>query len=183
MQSPQNIFSLVNHEVYVLTARHGERENGQIATWIMSATLAHGHARVVAVVSRGNFTHGLLEASGRFALSMLTAEQLELLPHFGLLSGHDRDKMEGISMARTPAGLPVLAVCAGWVECAVMDSIDGGDRVVYLADVSASELFPGRPPLRKADAFARLPDDVRHALVKNRADEGVGDRELIRALG
>lgn len=180
MPTPADIFSLVNHEVYVLTARHGERENGQVATWIMPATLARGHARVTAVISRRNFTHGLLEASGRFALSMLADDQLDLLPHFGLLSGHDRDKMQGVALQRTPAGLAVLAQGCGWVECQVMNSLDGGDRVIYLADVTASQMRPGVEPLCKADAFARLPADVTAALVQKRVNEGERDRELIR---
>jgi flavin reductase (DIM6/NTAB) family NADH-FMN oxidoreductase RutF len=176
----QNIFSLTNHEVYVLTACHGGRENGQIATWIMPATLATGYHRVVAVVSRANFTHGLLEASGKFALSLLAVEQKELLPHFGLFSGHDQDKMAGVALERTGAGLPVIKEAVGWVECKVMDAMEGGDRVIYLADVVDSQFTPERRPLCKADAFASLPDEVRQALVQKRVDEGKRDAGIIR---
>ncbi len=180
MTTPANIFSLVNHEVYVLTARHEGRENGQIATWVMPATLARGFARVSAVVSRRNYTHGLLAASGRFALSMLATDQLALLPHFGLLSGHEQDKMAGVPIQRTPGGLPVIEGCCGWVECEVMDRLEGGDRVIYLADVTASEVNQGCEPLCKADAFARLPEQERRQLQQKRVDEGERDRGLIR---
>ncbi len=179
-QNTRNILSLTNHEVYVLTARHGGKENGQVATWIMPATLARGFDRVVAVVSRANFTHGLLEASGQFALNMLAAGQIDLLHRFGVLSGRDQDKMAGLPLERTPAGLPALAEAVGWMECRVMDAMDGGDRVIYLADVTASRLNPDREPLRKADAFAALPDEVRQALIQKRLDEGERDRDVIR---
>ena len=176
----RNIFSLTNHEIYVLTAAHQGRENGQVATWIMPATLARGYDRLVAAISRNNFTHGLLEGSGRFALSLLAQEQVELLPHFGLLSGHDQDKMTGVPLERTPGGLPVLQGAVGWVECEVMDAMDSGDRVIYLADMVNSHLRPDRAPLRKVDAFSRLPVAVRQALVRKRVDEGERDAGLIR---
>ena len=176
----RNIFSLTNHEVYVLTAAHEGRENGQVATWIMPATLAAGFHRLVAVISRNNFTHGLLAGSGRFGLSLLARAQVDLLPHFGLLSGHDQDKMSGVPLERTPSGLPVLSEAVGWVECEVMDAMEGGDRVVYLADIVHSRLHPDRAPLRKGDALSSLPDAVRQALVQKRVDEGARDAGLIR---
>jgi flavin reductase (DIM6/NTAB) family NADH-FMN oxidoreductase RutF len=60
---PGSIFSLTDHEIYVVTARHEGRDSGQIATWIVPATLVPDRPRIAVIISPQNFTHGLIAAS------------------------------------------------------------------------------------------------------------------------
>ncbi len=179
---PGSIFSLTNHEIHVVSARAGDRENGQIATWIMPATLVEGHPRIVAILSPQNFTHSLIAASGMFALSLLRADQHELVPLFGLVSGRDIDKFDGLALARTPAGLPVLADSCGWAECKIVTAIDAGDRMLYLADVTAQQVFASPVPLRKRAAFAAQSDEIRALLVEKHLRDGARDASLLRTV-
>lgn len=175
---PGSIFSLTNHELFVVTAAHEERDNGQIATWIVPATLVPSRQRVVAVLSRMNFTHELISASGRFAINLLATGQEALVPLFGLYSGRDRDKFENIERYRTSRGLPVLMDTCGWAECVVRESIDAGDRMIYLADIEEQLLRFGKQPLRKYDAFALLPDEIRLQLEEKHRLDAVRDIPL-----
>ncbi len=178
-----SIFALTNHELWVVTARDGERRAGQLATWLLPATLVPDRPRVVALLSPENHTHGLVRASGGFALSLLAEGQEALVPHFGLRSGRELDKLAGVELdAPSPAGLPLLAGTCGWAECAILDALDGGDRIVYLAEVTAQRLHAGRRPLRKQEAFARLPADVVAALRAKAARDGERDRALQRSF-
>ncbi len=179
---PQSMFSLTNHEIFVLTAHHEGRDNGQVATWIMPATLVPDHPRIAAILSPQNYTHELIALSGRFILHMLAAGQHQLLPRFGLHSGRDRDKFEGMNVWRTPTGLPVIEGCCGWAECRIVTSLNAGDRIVYLADIIAQELQAGCTPLRKRDAFAVQPEDVRIALEEKHRIDGERDRAFIRTF-
>lgn len=176
---PGSLFSLTNHEIYVITARHDGRDNGQVATWIMPATLVPDRARVVAVISPQNFTHDLIAASGRFAINLLSDAQADLLPRFGLRSGRDTDKFDGLSFGRTSTGIAVLDGVCGWAECRIVASIDSGDRRIYLADVIEQEIARGRTPLRKQEAFAAQPGDIRAALEKKHRVDGERDRALM----
>jgi flavin reductase (DIM6/NTAB) family NADH-FMN oxidoreductase RutF len=177
---PGSIFSLTDHELYVVSARDGDRENGQIATWIMPATLVPGHPRIAAVLSPQNYTHTLIAASGMFALSMLRDDQADLVPLFGLVSGRDIDKFDGLALARTPAGLPVLVDSCGWVECRIASAIDAGDRMLYLADVTAQQVFSTPTPLRKRAAFAAQSDEIRTLLEEKHRRDGARDASLLR---
>lgn len=176
------MFHLTNHEVWAITATHDGRRGAQIATWVVPGSLATGVTRAVLVLSPGNFTCGLVTASGRLVLQLLAADQLDLLVGLGLHSGRDRDKLAGMDLGVSPSGLPILPGTCGWAEMVVVDRMDGGDRIVLLADAVAQGPGPGRVPMHRADAFARLPPDARDALVDKKVRDGVRDRALIRNL-
>jgi flavin reductase (DIM6/NTAB) family NADH-FMN oxidoreductase RutF len=179
---PGSILSLTNHELYIVTAAHEGVENGQIATWIMPSTLVRERPRIVAVFSPQNLTHRLIEASGRFVLNMLAVEQINLVPLFGLVSGRDFDKFDGMIIERTASGLPVIPDTCGWAECVIVASNDGGDRKVYIADVVEQKVRSDKLPLRKNEAFALLPADLRHLLEEKHTRDGERDVGLIRSF-
>jgi flavin reductase (DIM6/NTAB) family NADH-FMN oxidoreductase RutF len=180
---PGSMFSLTNHEIWVLTAHHEGRDNGQVATWIMPATLVPDRPRLVAVLSPQNFTHDLIALSGRFVLNLLAEDQADLLPHFGLASGRQVDKFAGAEPRRSPEGIPVLDGCCGWAECRIVSSLDIGDRIVYVADILAQEIRPGMTPLRKKEAFAAQPQEIRRQLEEKHRVDGERDRVFIKTFG
>lgn len=172
---PGSIFSLTDHEIYVVTARHEGRDSGQVATWILPATLVPDRPRVAIVLSPRNFTHGLIAASGRFVLNLLAEEQHALVPLFGLHSTRDIDKFADIQVERTSSGIAVLPGSCGWAECDIVSSMDLGDRIVYAADVVEQRVRPGAVPLRKRAAFALQPEDVRLRLEEKHRVDGARD--------
>lgn len=174
------ILSLTNHELYVVTARHEGSDYGQIATWVMPATLVPDRPRVVVALSVCNATQGAVEASGRFTLQMLSEEQVDLVPLFGGQSSRDVDKFAGLAVERSPSGLPLLPGTCGWMECRILAPMDAGDRIVTLASVEAGAVVEGRTPLRKQSAFARLDPETRAALERKQREDGVRDRTLMK---
>jgi flavin reductase (DIM6/NTAB) family NADH-FMN oxidoreductase RutF len=178
-----SIFSLTNHELHLVTARLGERTGGQIASWVLPATLVPERPRVVVLFSPANHTHELVRGSGRFALNLLAEGQEGLVSRFGLHSGRELDKLAGLPLLPpSPAGLPLLEGTCGWAECAILETLDGGDRIVTLAEVTAEALHPGRRPLRKLEALARLPAAEAAALREKAIRDGDRDRGWIRSF-
>lgn len=174
------LFSLTNHEIYLLSVRDGERDNAMIITWVVPATLVPDLPRVLVVLSRENFSTEIIGKTGTFCLQMLAEGQHELLGKFGLHSGRDEEKLAGYEIQRSPGGLALLAGTCGWAECRVLDQMDGGDRMIYLAEVVAQHVDGNHRPLRKVEAFSRLPIKVSLALGEKRLLDGVRDRKLIR---
>jgi flavin reductase (DIM6/NTAB) family NADH-FMN oxidoreductase RutF len=173
-----SFFSLTNHELYVLTARQGDRMSGQIATWILPCTLAPSKGRLVAIISPLNYTHELMAATGRFTVQMLAHDQAHLVPRFGLQSGRDTNKFEGLDPDFTPSGLPLLRGTCGWAECVIRSAVDTGDRRVYVADIIAEHREPGKLPLRKDAAFAAQPPDILRRLAEKALVDGSKSEEL-----
>ena len=177
---PTSIFSLTNHELYVVTAAHNGKENGQIASWIFPATLVAGTPRLVAVLSPMNFTYQLIRESRRFTVQLLSANQDDLVPRFGLLTGKSIDKFRGLSLQRTASGLPLLEGTCGWIECTIIDEIDSGDRMIVLAEVVEQQVYPDKYPLRKLDAFMKLPVEIRMDLMQKATRDGERDAALMK---
>lgn len=179
---PTSIFSLTNHEVYLITSKHGDRENGQIATWVIPATLAAGTPRIVAIISKRNFTYELIHQSKMFVVHMLASDQHDLLPLFGLSSGREKNKFEDMQIERTQHGSPIIVGTCGWAECMIVDEMDSGDRIIYLADVIDQKVFSGKQPLHKVEAFMKQPEEIRTQLLEKAKRDGEKDWELMKKL-
>ena len=179
---PGSMFSLTNHEIWELTAHHEGRDNGQVATWIMPATLVPDRPRIAAVLSPQNFTHDLIALSGHFVLHLLAEDQHALLPHFGLHSGRHTDKFDGMTPRRSARNIPVLDGVCGWAECRIVSSLDSGDRIIYLADILEQHIDEGKRPLRKQEAFAAQSDDVRRQLEEKHRVDGEHDRVFMKSF-
>jgi|GEM_PF-994021 flavin reductase (DIM6/NTAB) family NADH-FMN oxidoreductase RutF len=178
------LFSLTNHEIYLLSVRDDAPDNAQdnamIITWVVPATLVPDMPRVLVVLSTENLSTEIIGKTGQFCLQMLAEGQHELLGKFGLRSGREEDKLAGHKIERSPGGLALFAGTCGWAECRVLDEMNGGDRMIYLAEVVAQHVDGSRRPLRKVEAFSKLPLKVSMALGEKRLLDGARDRELIR---
>ncbi len=182
MTTPESIFHLTNQEIFVVTAAHTGQLGGQVATWVMLATLIPERLRVVTTISPFNYTQSLLQQSQRFVLNLLAEGQEDWLVLFGLYSGRDINKFAAIDFALSPTGIPILPQTCGWAECVIGQSVDLGDRILYIAEVVNHHVEPNRQPLREIAAFAALPEDIRQALAsKLEADIG-RSRGLIKSL-
>lgn len=147
-----------------MTAAHAGQISGQVATWVMLASLVPEQLRVVVAVSPFNFTNELIQASGQFTLNLLAADQTAWMVRFGLYSSREINKFEGIFYQLSPEGLPLLPDTCGWAECRIGQQLFTGDRYLYIADVLEHQVDPERQPLREQEAFSQLTADERTAL-------------------
>ena len=173
-----SIFRLTNPEIYVVTTAQGDQLAGQVATWVTLATLVPDSPRVIVVLSPHTHTSSLLQASQSFVLNMLADDQEDFLESFGLRSGFKRDKFADIQLTRTESGLPVLPETCGWALCKVAQSIDVGDRIIWIADVVKQSVNPDKQPLRRVEGLNALPDEIRQELLQQRLADIERDRPL-----
>jgi tRNA(Arg) A34 adenosine deaminase TadA/flavin reductase (DIM6/NTAB) family NADH-FMN oxidoreductase RutF len=175
-----SLFEQADPAVYLVSARAGAERAGMIASWVTQATLAVERPRVLAVISVATRTRRLIEASGRFALQLLDEGQAGVVARFALPAPEGLDKWEGFDAGRTRAGLPLVAGGCGFAECAVVDRLHTGDRVVYLADVVEERVTAGRSPLRERAALAGQPPEAAEALRRSYELDVRRDDALLR---
>ncbi|MBF2097440.1 MAG: flavin reductase [Gloeomargaritaceae cyanobacterium C42_A2020_066] len=161
--SPGSIVDHSNRELYLVTAAAAGRRSGCIATWVMPYSLVPQPRRILISLSRLNFTQELVAARGQLALHLLDQAQLPWVARFGLSSGRDQDKFADLAVTESPTGLPLLGDTCGWLICQVLQTVDTGDRVLYLTEAVAEHFNPAGRPLREAD-LGRLPPDIQAAL-------------------
>lgn len=84
---------------------------------------------------------------------------MDLLREFGFFSGRERDKLASIAYDTGVTGSPVLKDCWGYLDCRVVNAMDGGDLTCFLADVEAGEVLMGGDPLSAREARRMIPQD------------------------
>jgi flavin reductase (DIM6/NTAB) family NADH-FMN oxidoreductase RutF len=151
------LFAWIDRELWVLTARSGQRRGGLIATFVAQASLVPDLPRVVAGIAKQHATWELIEASGAFALHLLGQDNLDWVEHFGLRSGRNVDKFASLQAAEAATGSPLLDGAIGWMDCRVEARMDTGDRTLYLARVVESRVTRYGPPLTLKQTLERLP--------------------------
>ncbi len=160
--------------IAAVTSHWRGKSNVQIAVAIAAASIVPDMPRVLLQIYKTNYSHDLIYNSGSFALNFLRHDQLQLIKDFGLVSGRDRDKLSDVGHAPRATGCPVLDDCWGFLDCRVVNAMDGGDmtcfldcRVVnamdggdmtcFLGDVLDGETLTNAEPLYWRDARREIP--------------------------
>ena len=140
------------------------KHNGQIAVAISAASIVLDKPRVAIKIQKRNLTHDLIYSSGAFAVNFLRTDQLDLISSFGLVSGREVDKLADVPYRLGPSGSPVLERCWGYMDCRVVNALDGGDLTCFFADVLEGDTFGtsagGEGPLWWRDAQRQLPTEI-----------------------
>ena len=143
--------------IAVVTTAWDGKPNGQIAVAIAAASIVADRPRVLAQIYKTNHTHGAILQSRAFALNFLKPDQLELIKHFGFVSGREHDKLANVPYSTGPSGSPLLEDCWGYLDCRVVNAMDGGDMTCFLADVIDGTTLVEGEPLWWRDARRLIP--------------------------
>lgn len=153
-QTKKTVLRQFTYGLYVVTARSGAEAGLMTANWISQASFEPPLLTLAA--EAGSHTRALIEASGSFAVNVLSAEQRELAGQLGRTFAKHPAKAQAAAWRPGPeTGSPLLEGALSWVECRVVDSLAAGDHVVYLAEVVEAGLQREGRPLTLAEAGFR----------------------------
>jgi flavin reductase (DIM6/NTAB) family NADH-FMN oxidoreductase RutF len=167
--------------VWLVTAAAGGQRGGLIATFVDSASIVADLPRMLVGLSKQHLTWELVEASGAFGLHLLSEQDLNLITRFGLKSGRDVDKMDGLEVELGQTGSPLLPYGVGWLDCRVESRMDIGDRTIYLAEVVESKVLHFAAPLTGRRLIELVPAQCLTELKLQRHHDSLIDAEVIRA--
>ncbi len=144
--------------IVAVTSSASGRRNGMIANSAQRASLVPSLPRISVYISKPNFTHDLVYASGVFGIHLLRNDQWNLIWHLGLQSARQVDKLSSIAHRLGETGCPLLEDCLTAYECRVINAMDAGAATFFLGDVVAVTSGPGA--LMTSDYFrANIPQD------------------------
>ncbi len=143
--------------IAAVTSSWRGRDNAQIAVAIGGASIVPDQPRVVVQIYKRNFSHNMIYRGGVFVLNFLRQDQLQPIHDFGLRSGRIHQKLEGYDYEDRLISVPVLRDCWGYLECLVVNAMDGGDMTCFLADVVAGNTLSDGPPLTWSQAKRDIP--------------------------
>jgi flavin reductase (DIM6/NTAB) family NADH-FMN oxidoreductase RutF len=175
------VFALTDREVWLLTSRVADARAGLIATFVNQASIVPELPRVIVGLAKQHQTCDAIERSRGFVLHLLTEDQIERVWRFGLQSGRDADKWEGLSCDDRAAGGPRLTDALAWLDCRVEASLDIGDRTVYAAEVVAGGIERAGSPLTMRRLIQLAPPERFRELKDGLLRDATVDAAAIRA--
>ncbi len=170
----------LGREVWVVTAAHGDRRGGLLATFVSPISIVPSLPRLAVALSKLHHTWELVQAAGAFAVHSLTIDQVELAWHFGTQSGRDVDKFATIAHSSGTTGSPILTAAPAFLECRVEASLDTGDRTLYLAEVVAGERPLAFSALTQNQLIERASPEQLQVLRTQLAEDADRDAAAIR---
>ena len=128
--------------VMVLTAEHEGRPCGLTVNAFMTVSLEP--PLVLVSIGRGSRSLPCVEGASRFALSILAEGQEEISR---LFASKDEDKLGKVRTQAGQSGMPLLEGAIAHLECRTARRVEGGDHVLFLAEVEAVRSHAGSPLL------------------------------------
>ena len=139
------MFSLT-YGLFVVTAKEGDKDNGCITN--TAAQVTDTPLRISLTVNKANYTHGMIERTGEFNVSILSEKSsFDTFKHFGFQSGRDVDKFDGYTTAKR-ADNGIFYITEGtnaYISAKVVQSVDLGTHTMFIADVVAGEKLSDAP--------------------------------------
>ena len=168
------LFRQVNREVWVVTAQHGERRGGLLATWVSQASIDPIRPYVLIGIAPNHFTGELIQESGSFVVHLPGVEQARQVLPFAIGSGRTRDKLAGWTVRPGVTGAPCIEGLGPWLECRNRAVLDGGDRLyVWGEAVAGGGVAEGHQGLCERDLFAAASVEELKLLKENREHDSL----------
>lgn len=136
----------LTYGLFVLTAKEGTKENGCIINTVQQVT--SNPLRISIAVNKDNYTHDMIERTGRFNVSILSEEvPFDIFKRFGFQSGREADKFSGLSgVARSENGIFYLTQYVNaFLSGKVAEKVDLGSHTLFIADVEDGEVLSDVP--------------------------------------
>ncbi len=134
------------HGVQVVGAHHEGLSRAYCSHWVSQVSFEE--PVLMASVSPKHDTYPLIEATGRFAVSVLAGDQVAAGQYFSYPGRKFRHLAEEFLDVFPDTDLPVVRDAIAWLHCEVFDQKDMIDHRLFFARVTA--VVPGRlkePPL------------------------------------
>jgi flavin reductase (DIM6/NTAB) family NADH-FMN oxidoreductase RutF len=111
---------------------------------------------ILVSVDMGSEAHAGFRDSGVFAVSILAEGQDDVSR---LFARPGRAKFRELSLAEGQGGLPVVPGALAHIECEIRAAHPAGDHILYIGEIVAIAVRPGRPLVYNRGGYRRLADE------------------------
>ncbi|MDE5994212.1 MAG: flavin reductase [Oscillospiraceae bacterium] len=146
----------LSYGVFILSSKSGDKINACITNTCMQ--VANDPVRIAISVLNTSLTCDYIKSSGVFSLSILDKTCIfDTVKHFGMQSGREVNKFEGVKIPLDLNGVPYLP----WSTCAVLsakviESIDMGTHTLFIAETQDMKVLSDEEPLTYDDYHKHL---------------------------
>lgn len=131
--------------VTIVSARHNEIQHGMTVTSFTSLSLEP--PLVMVSLEKTTRTHGLVDLSGAFGVSILREDQQPISNRFAGLATELTNRFAGLQTFTLESGSPLLTDALAWLDCRVTERHAAGTHTIFFGEVIAARSSEGGPPL------------------------------------
>ncbi|HEY9825927.1 MAG TPA: diflavin flavoprotein [Stenomitos sp.] len=125
--------------LYIITARKGEIASAMLASWVTQASLQP--LGIAIAVAKDRAIEAFLHVGDRFVLNVLEEGNYHILMrHFLKRFAPGADRFAGVKTYDAGNGSPILADALAYMECEVLQRMDGGDHWLVYSSVQAGRV-------------------------------------------
>lgn len=142
--NPSALFK-IGYGLYVVTARDGEKDNGQIVNTVTQ--VSDKPNRIAVNINKVNYTCEMINKTGRLNVCVLSEEApFKVFEHFGFQSGRDVDKFADFKyVERASNGVLFLDKYANaYISGKVVDKVDLGTHTMFICEVTECVVLSDR---------------------------------------
>lgn len=159
---PQEFRSIMGHfatGVSVITTAAGKELQGMTANAISSLSL--DPVLVLICVEKTTHTHRVLEEGGVFTVNILGEHQQAVSSLFAKRNEPEIGTLRGQPFVFGTTGSPRLEDCLAFLECRIVEMLDGGDHSIFLGEVVEEGVVNDvKPLLFFRGRYGALSDDT-----------------------
>ncbi|MEF9839624.1 MAG: flavin reductase [Lachnospiraceae bacterium] len=143
-------FQKVSYGLYLISTKDHERSSGCVINTFAQVTSEP--AQVTIAINKDNYTTQVIQESGYFTCVVLSqSATMELIGAFGFHTSKDYDKFKGFETSIDLNGIPyVKEQASARFSCKVINQMEVGSHIVFLAEVQDAEVLDDAVPMTYA---------------------------------
>ena len=145
--------------VVVITSEYKNEINGQVAVTVVTSSIVSSIPRLIVGIWKGNYTHGFIYNSKKLNIHLLKKDQFDLVRNFGFYTGREKDKFRDIDYELGNNNCPVLKNVHSYMECEVINAMDGGDMTPFLVNIVDGKVFDRKNWMTLSDFYTFAPEE------------------------
>lgn len=130
--------------LFIVTAGTGRDATGMLASWVQQCSFEPPHVSVA--IRPGRAVHNLLMEHAPFAVSILGAEQTDLVKHFARGFDPGQPAFQGIATTPSPDGVPLLTSALASLCGKVIARVNSGDHDLLIGVVTVGRVTGDSKP-------------------------------------
>ena len=139
VDAKKTLLRKIPHGLFVCGVRNGDEVNGFTASWVTQGSFEP--PLVVMGVRADSSSHAIIEATSRFSLNVLRADQKDLAAVFFKPQKALGGRFDAAPFSEGELGLPLLDDAIGGVECELVGAVKHGDHTIFVGEVKTARLI------------------------------------------
>ncbi len=131
--------------VTIVTVKNKEGIHGLTVNAFTSVSLEP--LLILICIQKNGVSHDALSESEHFVVNILSEQQKDLADRFANVNLSSTERFQNLAYQLNARGIPILSGVLGYLECRIVNELDGGDHTIYLGEVERAEVSEEKKPL------------------------------------